>query len=310
MSVTITSSSYAGEEAGKYISAALLTANTLEGGLIEIHDNVKYREVIQKLSSTSLVQAADCDFNDSGDVQLDEIVLEPKELMVNVKMCTKPFVQSWESAQLGMSAHDDELPAKFEDYVIAHFAEKVAANIERQIWQGDDSNGAEFDGIIKLLEADANVIDVAASANTLDATEVLSELGAIVDAIPQTVYSQMDKLCIAVSSDIFRAYKRALGGFQSQGTGGAGFESKGFNQDIDVQYFDGVPVVLAQGLPTRSAVAYLKDNIYFGTGLLSDHNEVRVLNMADLDGSQNVKFIMRFTGGVQIGIGSEIVLYK
>ena len=310
MSVTITSSSYAGEEAGKYISAALLTANTLEGGLIEIHDNVKYREVIQKLSSTGLVQDANCDFTDAGDVQLDEIVLEPTELMVNTQMCTKPFVQSWESAQLGMSAHDDELPARFEDYVIAHFAEKVAANIERQIWQGDDSNAGEFDGIIKLLEADATVIDVAASANALDAEEVLSELGAIVDAIPQTVYSQMDKLCIAVSSDIFRAYKRALGGFQSQGTGGAGFENKGFNQDIDVQYFDGVPVVLAQGLPTRTAVAYAKDNIFFGTGLLSDHNEVRVLNMADLDGSQNVRFIMRFTGGVQIGIGSEIVLYK
>ena len=310
MAVTITSSSYAGEEAGKYISAALLTANTLEGGLIEIHDNVKYREVIQKLSSTGLIQGADCDFSASGDVQLDEIVLEPTELMVNVEMCTKPFVQSWESAQLGMSAHDDELPAKFEDYVIAHFAEKVAANIERQIWQGDSAVDGEFDGLIKLLEADGDVIDVTASANPLDAEEVLSELGAIVDAIPQTVYSQMDKLCIAVSSDIFRAYKRALGGFQSQGTGGAGFDNKGFNQDIDVQYFDGVPVVLAQGLPTRTAVAYLKDNIFFGTGLLSDHNEVRVLNMADLDGSQNVRFIMRFTGGVQIGIGSEIVLYK
>ena len=186
-------------------------------------------------------------------------------------MCTKPFVQSWESAQLGMSAHDDELPSKFEDFVIAHFAEKVAANIERTIWQGDgydantnpSGNAGEFDGIIKLLEADADVIDVAASANPLDAEEVLLELGAIVDAIPQTVYSQMDKLCIAVSSDIFRAYKRALGGFQSQGVGGAGFESKGFNQDIDVQYFDGVPVVLAQGLPTRTAVAYAKDNIFF-----------------------------------------------
>ena len=77
MSVTITSSSYAGEEAAKYISSALLTANTLDGGLIEIHDNVKYREVIQKLSSTGLLQDADCDFTDSGDVQLDEIVLTP-----------------------------------------------------------------------------------------------------------------------------------------------------------------------------------------------------------------------------------------
>ena len=29
--------------------------------------------------------------------------------------------------------------------------------------------------------------------------------------------------------------------------------------------------------------------------------------MADLDGSQNVRVIMRFTSGVQYGIGSDIV---
>ena len=52
-----------------------------------------------------------------------------------------------------------------------------------------------------------------------------------------------------------------------------------------------------------------KSNLYFGTGLLSDMNEVKVLDMADLDGSQNVRVIMRFTSGVQYGIGSDIVLY-
>jgi hypothetical protein len=49
--------------------------------------------------------------------------------------------------------------------------------------------------------------------------------------------------------------------------------------------------------------------LYFGTGLLSDHNEVKVIDMADLDGSQNVRVIMRFTAGVQYGIGGDIVLY-
>jgi hypothetical protein len=52
-----------------------------------------------------------------------------------------------------------------------------------------------------------------------------------------------------------------------------------------------------------------KSNLYFGTGLLSDHNEVKVIDMADLDGSQNVRIVMRFTAGVQYGIGSDIVLY-
>ena len=56
-------------------------------------------------------------------------------------------------------------------------------------------------------------------------------------------------------------------------------------------------------------VAAQKSNLFFGTGLLSDHNEVKVIDMADVDGSQNVRVVMRFTAGIQHGIGSEIVLY-
>ena len=56
-------------------------------------------------------------------------------------------------------------------------------------------------------------------------------------------------------------------------------------------------------------MAAQKSNLYFGTGLLADHNEVKVIDMADIDGSQNVRIVMRFTAGVQYGIGSDIVLY-
>ena len=50
-------------------------------------------------------------------------------------------------------------------------------------------------------------------------------------------------------------------------------------------------------------------NLYFGTSILSDMNEVKVLDMSDLDGSDNVRVVMRFQAGAAIGFGSEIVLY-
>jgi hypothetical protein len=56
-------------------------------------------------------------------------------------------------------------------------------------------------------------------------------------------------------------------------------------------------------------VAAEKSNLFFGTGLLSDHNEVRVLDMANLDGSQNYRVIMRYTAATQFGVGSDIVYY-
>ena len=69
-------------------------------------------------------------------------------------------------------------------------------------------------------------------------------------------------------------------------------------------------LAVANGMSDNTMVAAEKSNLYFGTGLLSDQNEVKVIDMADIDGSQNVRVVMRFTAGVQYGIGSDIVLYS
>ena len=42
---------------------------------------------------------------------------------------------------------------------------------------------------------------------------------------------------------------------------------------------------------------------------MSDQNEVKVIDMADLDGSQNVRVVMRFACGIQHAVGSDIVWY-
>ena len=62
-------------------------------------------------------------------------------------------------------------------------------------------------------------------------------------------------------------------------------------------------------MPSNKMIAAQKSNLFFGTALLDNRNEVKVLDMADLDGSQNVRIIMRYTAGVQYGIGSDIVVY-
>ena len=107
-------STYAVEFAGKYIAAALLSAKTLENDLITVVPNVKYKEVIQKLDVSGIVHDASCDFTTSGSVALDERVLTPKELQVNLELCKQNFLDSWEALQLGFSAHD-EIPANFND---------------------------------------------------------------------------------------------------------------------------------------------------------------------------------------------------
>ena len=138
--------------------------------------------------------------------------------------------------------------------------------------------------------------------------DTVSELGDVVDAIPQSIYDA-DDLMLYVSSDVMRAYRRSLGGFAANGMGGNGFDGKGNNQDINVEFFDRVKLFQANGLPAKTIIAAQKSNLAFGTGLMSDHNEVRVIDLADIDGSNNFRLVLRFTAGVQVGIPGDVVYY-
>ena len=306
MSTSITTT-YAGEFAGKYISAALLSADTLEGGGITIKPNVKYKEVMKTLSTNALVKDAACDFADQSVVTLAERILQPEEFQVNLELCKKDFRSDWEAIEMGYSAFDT-LPPSFADFLLGHIAAKVAQKTEETIWQGATANAGEFDGFEALLAADATVVDVTGTA--VAAANVITEMGKVVDAIPTSVYGKED-LYIYVASNVARAYIRALGGFGAQGLGGSGVNNEGttwFN-GADLA-FDGVKLFVCSGMSDNTMVAAQKSNLYFGTGLLSDHNEVKLIDMADLDGSQNVRVVMRFTSGVQFGIGADIVLYS
>ena len=308
MALSLTST-YAGEFAGKYISASLLSGNTIANGLIEVKPNVKFKEVLKRVDLSGMIANASCDFTDAGTVALTERILEPKELQVNLELCKTPFQSDWEAISMGYSAHDD-LPKTFSDYFIGLMAGKIAEATENSIWSGSAGAGS-FDGFSTILTAATlpSGQDIAKVAGGVTASNVIDELGKVVDAIPSSLYGN-DDLLMYVSQNVFRAYKRALGGFQANGVGANGVNGQGANQDIDVQFFDGVKVVSANGLADDTMVATLKTNLYFGTGLLSDANEVKVLDMADLDGSKNVRFIARYTASVQIGVLEDVVFYS
>jgi hypothetical protein len=309
MSVSLTTT-YAGEFSGKYIAAALLSADTLDKGLITVMPNVKFKSVIQKASTDDIVKDATCDFQtDAGTLTLTEAILQPEEFQVNLDICKKTLHSSWEAEQMGYSAFDNLAP-NFADFVLAHVAAKVADRTEKNIWSGSTATSGQFDGFATLLDADGDLPagqDLTGAAIT--SANVISELGNVVDAIPTAVYGSED-LYIYAASDVIRAYTRALGGFQSGGEGANGYENKGNNQSLGSLFFDGIPVVPARGAADGTIIAAEKSNLFFGTGLLNDLNEVRVIDMAENDGSQNVRVVMRFTAGVQYAQVTDIVYRK
>jgi hypothetical protein len=299
-------STYAGEAAGKYIAAALLSARTLDQEAVSIMPNVKYKSVIQKLDVSGIIHDASCDFANSGSVALSERILEPKELQVNLELCKQEFLNSWEALQLGYSAFD-EIPASFNDFLVSYVGGKVAEATEQSIWTGTAATNGQFAGFLPALSASAatggatDVIQSAASGS-ITSTNVIAKLEALETAIPDAVYGKED-LVIYVPTNVVKAYQQAVGanyanGYNNQVTIGA--------KPLD---YNGIPLVHCPGMTSSYMVAAQKSNLFFGTGLMSDYNEVRVLDMADLDGSQNYRIIMRYTAGTQFGIGQDIAIH-
>jgi len=181
---------------------------------------------------------------------------------------------------------------------------------EQNIWGGVNANAGEFDGFTVSMLADGDVNDAANGSETsFTSTNIKTLLSNVVDSIPNAVYGKED-LAIYVPPVAYQAYVRHLGGYGANGLGAQGYNNSGdmwYNNNASLS-FEGIKVVYTPGMPTDHIVAGQKSNLYFGTGLLSDHNEVKVIDMADLDGSQNVRIVMRFTAGVQYGIGSDLVL--
>ena len=306
---TSITTTYAGEKKRGYIATALLSANTIENGGISVNQNVKYKEVIKQMAVSGLIADGTCDFDATGAVTLTERYLEPEEFQVNMQLCKKDFRSDWEAISMGYSAWDN-LPPDFQSFLVARIIAQVAEANERILWTGDEGISGEYNGLITLLAADAAVVNnVTGSAIT--ALNVVEELGKIVDlavSSNEAIISK-DDAYIYIPQNVYRAYIRSLGGFGASGQGAAGFEDRGSNQAIAPMVFEGFKLFVANGLPSDKMIFARSSNLWFGTGLMDDRTELKVIDMEDIDLSQNVRIGMRWTADVNYGIPEEIITY-
>jgi hypothetical protein len=311
----VVNTTYAGQFAGEYIAAALLSASTIDDGGLTIKANISYKEVIKKLSNDGLVKTAGCDFDPTSTITLTERIIEPLPLSVNLQLCKADFIKDWESEQMGFGL-GNQLPPKFSDFMIAHVSSEVAQNNEINIWRGDTAGAVgtptSFDGFEKLIALSVVAGDIPAAqvvaGVVLTAANIIDEMSKVTQAIPNTLFGKED-LFVYVSSKAAKLYVQALGGFLAGGQGSAGVNNMGTtwynNGSLMV---NGVKVFVCPGMSDDKMYAAQKSNLYFGCGLLNNSNEIKVLDMSLIDGSDNVRFVMRFTSAVQFGT-FDIVQY-
>lgn len=297
MGFSITSN-YAGEHAGQYIAAALRSADSLN--YLTVLENVKFKRNITKVTDTGLIANAECDFTDAGTLTLTERVLNPKELQINVDLCKKDLLADWQAAQMRAGASNNGMSDDFTAFVFSHLANVIADSVEGNIWNGADATGGSFEGFLTAgtgyFVNDATVVTDAAAA-AYDASNIIGELQDLVATIPSAVYMK-DDLYIYMNKKTYRFYLSAISALSAFPFNHMGEYTK---------VFEGVNIAVCAGMPDNQMVAAQASNLFFGTDLISDHTEIRMLDMADLDGSDNIRVVARFTAGVQHGIGADIV---
>ena len=299
---TVTSSTFAGKVAGGYISAALKEANSLN--FLTSMENVKYKAVIQKMESGSEMADSTCDFTTAGTLVLTEAIITPKNLQVNLEICSKNLLDSWNALEMRAGA-GAPAPASFDDYLVSHLAGRISQGVENAIWAGTTGAGS-FLGLttdtVGVLTVDATVIDVAnagGAGTAFSAANIIGNLQAATAAIPSNVYTKED-LFIYMSPKSYRLYISAIStlGYVN---------AYSMNGDYDA-VFEGIKIAVCNGCEDDKLVCAEKSNLFFGTNLIDDTTNITLLDMAPLNGSLNTRLIARFTGGVQVGIGADVVL--
>jgi hypothetical protein len=306
--LTISSSTYAGELALPYIHAALLTGDTIANRYVTVKENVKFKAVLKKLSSANLVQAASCDFGTgSSALTLAEAVLTVTDLKTNIEVCKDQFASDWEAMQTGRGFINDVIPANFADFLLTYLAAKISEQIEFNLWVGNFSGSVggpsgytAFTGLLKQIsDAKSGTPDYNIAA-ALTAGNIMTAIDATVAVIPASIMGSPNTKCY-MSRKTFQMYLQAC---MAAGTGGP---LQPADNAIMKQVY-GYEIYVCPGFSNDCLLFAQPENLFVGTDLVSDMNEVKVVDMSLTDASDNVRMAMRYRFGTQVGFAGDVAV--
>ena len=269
------------------IGEAVLKSRT--ASLVNIQTDVKYKSVINLFNTDPTLQVGGCGWNADGDVKLTQRVITSPLIKVNMSFCDKDMLKYWTGYEVKVASGRETLP--FEEYFTKQIVDKVKAENEKMIWQGNDTLGV--DGLIELMTADDTVVKptIASGTTAFDAIK------AVYMAIPEQV---LDGASILVGADVYRQFIMEL------------MEKNLYHYSADNQdemiYFPGtnVRIIALNGLNgTNKIVACRLDNLYIGVDMVNDAETFDAWYSKDF---QEFRLAINYNLGTNYAFGNEIVM--
>jgi hypothetical protein len=297
--VTSLTTTYAGELAGEILAPALVELETLKH--VTVKQNVPYKTVVRTIVDDVTFAAGTCDFTPTGTITLAERILTLEEFQVQRQICKKDFFTDWSTKDVMSGRVNAEIQAA----ILERLTSGIAANMENNvIWKGVNGTTGQFDGFGTIIDADANNdINFVASPVALTSSNIIAKIDALIAACPVAVKAATEKPVIYMNYATWELF------MQAQIAAGNGWYANLGPAMAGQKYMGLYDIAVCPGIAANTMYMARKSNLWFGTWLTNDMNEVFILDMKDKDGSQNVRYGATFYAGAQIGLTSEIAAY-
>ena len=308
---------YAGVHAAPFVAPALKLAETLTKNFVRQIDGIQNKAVISSFSSTGVIQAANCDYNDNDSLTLGERVLTLTDLAVMESLCRGTLLPTW----AGMTGARETMTAgspEFVNFSMATVAGYAVHGVEEAIWKGGTSGNVvgflSTSGTFDNAGYDNSIIE---SAGVHQKTVTAG--GFNVDKIIQTdgafheVYNDALASCPAILNrpDIaFYCSPKTAGNYMTALAISGSFQGvnmQSTNQAFDTLQYLGIPINVCPGFPDDGLLLTYQENLVVGSNLNTDYTTAQYIDAWQYDGSDQVKIVMRFGLGMQVGIPSDVV---
>jgi hypothetical protein len=305
MAVEITTA-YNGEVLEQLLVRATTGNQFVAGGHIRIQPGVSKKFSIPRLRAGKMLQKRkeDPKTKDSkGNFKIDEVYLEPKDVMAYTEFNPRSFEQFWRKWQPTGNLVFAELPTEAQNAMLAEMAKVIDFELGEEFISGKhgDSEGEYFDGIMTRISASSAVVKLGGAEKITEAN-VLAVFGSVRKAIPKALRGQPN-LKIFVSVEVADIYDNVLTKRESKGAD---------HTDTNPNRYKSIQIVPLAQWPEDVVVAAvastdLNSNFWAGVSLVDDATAILIDKVSNASELYFFKMLMK--ADTNIVWGEDIVLY-
>lgn len=188
--------------------------------ILDLQTGFKSSGAINSLDTDVVLQdGSNCQRTPDGTTKLTQRILTVGEIKVEEDLCVKKLNKKYTQHQVKAGSKDEDIP--FAKEYTSLKAKKIAQANELAIWQGDTTslvvNLARFDGFIKIIDAEADVVDGnVGNVAVVNAANIIQVVEDMATSIPDQLTEEIDgeedagDLAVLLGADYFKMYKIAL----------------------------------------------------------------------------------------------------